>query len=186
MTSLYRKAEKFVVDSFTKSGGSEGIKHFKRTVYWVKKLKPKADEALLISAIAHDIERAFRDSGYEKIKKTGFKGEEHLNYHQKKAAQIISDFLKKSDAPKKFIRRVKMLISKHEVGGNSDQNILKDADSISFFENQVGMFITKKVSEVGKEKVEEKFSWMYERITSSKAKKIARPYFEKAIKALNV
>ncbi len=46
-----------------------------------------------------------------------------------------------------------MLVSKHEVGGNEDQNLLKDADSISFFENQVGHFLSKQTAETGKEKL---------------------------------
>jgi len=78
-----------------------------------------------------------------------------------------------------------MLISKHEEGGNDDQNLLKDADSISFFENNVPLFLTKHVSEVGKEKVKEKFDWMFNRITSEKAKQIARQWYEEAIKKLD-
>lgn len=77
-----------------------------------------------------------------------------------------------------------MLVSKHEVGGNDDQNLLKDADSISFFENNVDHFVNKKVGETSKEKVKDKFEWMFNRISSEKAKQIARPWYEEAIKKL--
>ena len=78
-----------------------------------------------------------------------------------------------------------MLVSKHEEGGNDDQNLLKDADSVSFFETNISLFLTKHVQDVGKEKVREKFDWMYKRITSEKAKQIARPWYEEAIKNLD-
>jgi hypothetical protein len=78
-----------------------------------------------------------------------------------------------------------MLVSKHEVGGNQDQNLLKDADSISFLENNVDNFVSKKVSETGKDKVRDKFDWMYNRITSETARQIARPWYEAAIKKLD-
>ena len=84
-----------------------------------------------------------------------------------------------------IIERVKMLVSRHEEGGNDDQNLLKDADSVSFFETNISLFLTKHVQDVGKEKVREKFDWMYNRITSEKAKQIARPWYKEAIKNLN-
>ena len=60
MLNLYKKVEKFVIDSFTKAGRTKDIIHLERTVYWIKKIKPGADKALLSAGIAHDIERAFR------------------------------------------------------------------------------------------------------------------------------
>lgn len=61
MNKYYKKAEQFVKESFVKTGKKHEMPHFERTVYWLLKLKPDADEALKIAAIAHDIERAFRE-----------------------------------------------------------------------------------------------------------------------------
>jgi len=77
-----------------------------------------------------------------------------------------------------------MLVSKHEIGGNDDQNLLKDADSISFFENNVKYFVGRKVNETGKEKVRDKFDWMYHRMTSERAKEFARQLYVEAMKKL--
>ncbi|MBW2993145.1 DUF4202 domain-containing protein [Candidatus Woesearchaeota archaeon] len=184
MPNLYKKVEKFVVDSFTKPNKVYQIKHFLRTAYWIKKLKPNADESLQIAAVAHDIERALRREDMHKKKLKGYAGKEFLRPHQERGAEIIGDFLKKQGADKKLINKVKMLISRHEEGGNKEQNLLKDADSISFFENNVSFFLTEKVPEVGKAKVKEKFDWMFSRITSRKAKKIAKPWYEKALRDL--
>lgn len=93
----YPKAEKFVIDSFTKAGRIGGIPHFQRTVYWLQQLKPDADDALLIAAIAHDVERAFRSPEYEKRFKDsdeGFLDKDHARYHQTEGAGIIAEYLK--------------------------------------------------------------------------------------------
>jgi hypothetical protein len=188
MSELYQKVEQFVVKSFKKAGKKPyQIKHFKRTVYWLKQLKPDAGEALLISAIAHDIERAFRQKDLIEKKRTArWSANEFLRPHEERGAEIIAEFLKNEGATPELVERVKMLISKHEEGGNEDQNLLKDADSISFFENNVAHFLDKYVREDGKEKVREKFDWMYTRITSEKAKQIATAWYEKAIKDLEI
>jgi len=187
-SKLYKEVENFVKDSFTKIGLGWQIKHFERTVYWVLELKPDSDEALLISAISHDIERAFRKTvSHKDVKKSkkGFSDINYLNFHQKEGGKIIEKFLKKQNANKKLIQRVKMLISKHEIGGNTDQNLLKDADSLSFFENNTEYFIKKLVLTIGTEKIKGKIDWMFNRISSEKAKKIAFPWYKKAIKQLN-
>ncbi len=180
--------KEFVKESFIKAGNLGDIKHFERTVYWLKELRPNADEALCIAAFAHDTERAFRDkTANERFRASnkGFTDEDHLMHHQNKGAKIIADFLKEQNAPQELIDRVQMLISKHEVGGNDDQNLLKDADSVSYFGNQIEHFLTSKVAEVGKDKVREKFQWMFDRITSVRAKELAKPMYENAIKRLS-
>ncbi|OGP09914.1 MAG: hypothetical protein A2048_10680 [Deltaproteobacteria bacterium GWA2_45_12] len=185
-SDLFNKVKRYVVESFTKAEDLSGLRHFERTVYWVKKLRPRASEALLVAAIAHDIERAFRDKSYTKISKSskGFKDDGHLISHQENGARLVGDFLAAEGASKKLINSVKELIGRHEVGGNKDQNLLKDADSVSFFENNIEYFVTKQVEKTNREKVKEKFDWMFNRITSAKAKKSARPWYENGLKKL--
>jgi len=183
---IYNEAEQFVFDSFNKADKPSQIKHFVQTVHWLKVLSPEADEALLVAAIAHDIERAYRQKDVlEKKTSAGFTSVEFYRPHEERGAEIIAGFLKHQKVDDGFIERVKMLVSRHEEGGNDDQNLLKDADSVSFFETNVPLFLDKKSLEIGKEKVKEKFDWMYNRITSEKAKQIAQPMYEKAISDLN-
>lgn len=186
--TIYNQVENFVKDTFDKAGDDHGFKHLLRTAFWVKKLRPSADEALLVAAVSHDIERGFRNHDqYSPIKNDakGFKSEAHLAHHQGEGARIIGEYLEKIGASREFVDRVKMLVEKHEVGGNDDQNLLKDADSISFFENNVDHFLKSKVLETGKDKVKVKFDWMFERITSDKAKQIAKDWYDKAIRELD-
>ena len=182
---LYKKVKQFVTDSFTKAGKELQIKHLERTAYWVRQLRPDADEALLIAAVSHDIERAYRKGDVlEKERTIGFINPQLLQHHEERSAQIMAEFLRKEGAGRKLVDRVRMLILKHEEGGNEDQNLLKDADSISFFENNVPAFLTKYALEVGKEKVREKFDWMFNRITSERGRQIARKWYEESIEKL--
>jgi hypothetical protein len=184
--TYYSKVVKFVTDAFEKVGKTGSLVHLERTVYWVKHFKSGADEALCIAAFSHDIERAFRNSGEDAAQRSeqGFKDDFYLHVHPDRGAQIMGDFLEREHAPRELIVRVIMLISGHEVGGNDDQNLLKDADSVSFFENNVSRFAKEKVREVGKAKVQEKFTWTFERITSTQAKEIARPWYEQSMKEI--
>lgn len=182
----YPKVEKYVIDIFTQNGDERGIPHLLKTVDFIKLLRPEADEALLIAGVAHDIERGFRGKQIsEKIKKQGFKGEDHLKFHQEEGARLASKYLESIGADDELVERVAMLISKHEVGGNIDQDLLKDADSMSFFETNVEHFVTEKVKEYGIEKVTEKLDWMFERISSDRASEITRPLYERASQQLN-
>jgi len=184
MSELFNKVQKFIKEYFKEHGFERQIKHLERTVYWVKKLKPNADEAFLIAALSHDIQTASRWKELQKeISKTRFIDKERLEEHQREGARIIGKFLEKQGASSELINRVKLLVSKHEEGGTRDQNLLKDADSISFFENNIQTFL-ERVKDVGKEKIREKFDWMYNRITSEEVRDIVRPWYQKAINDL--
>lgn len=182
----YSNVKRFIFNSFNKVKESYQIKHSIRTAYWVKKLKFDADEALLIAAIAHDIERAFRQKDVSERKYSkGFRDLQFLHLHEERGAEIIGNFLKIRGAPARLIERVKILVEKHDEGGSDDQNLLRDADSISFFENNISFFLEKELLKMDKKKIRQKFNWMFNRIGSGKARQIAQPFYEKAIDALD-
>ena len=184
MAELFDKVKQFVKKSFRGKEPGGQIVHFERTVYWVQKLNPSADKALLIAAFAHDIERAYRSREIMKnLREVKFTDKKRMREHQEKGAQIIGRFLEQENAPRELIKRVKDLISKHEEGGDEGQNILKDADSISFLENNIKIFL-QMAEKIGKKKIRQKFDWMYNRITSEQAKQIANKWYKKAIEEL--
>lgn len=185
--NFYKTAEQFVTESFKKAGNETNLKHLIRTVYWLLQLNPNADEAMQVAALSHDIERAFRGTGdkqNERLKQKGFISEEHLEEHQNRGAEIMADFLTKEGASSDFIAKVKHLISQHEVGGDDEQNLIKDADSLSFFENNVKHFVEVQTRKTSNETVKDKFDWMYNRITLDRAKQIVRPWYDEGIKLL--
>lgn len=179
-TDIYKKVERFVVGVFAKAGKPADAFHAQRTAYWAKKLKPKASKELLIAALAHDIERAF----YGDWKK-GSSDPDDLRKHQDLSAREIEKFLQKEKAEKSFIEKVKVLVAHHEEGGDEEQNALCDADCLAYFEEKAGR-LAETFAQRGKTKdeVEKILSYVFNRITSRPAQKIARPFYEKAIKVL--
>jgi hypothetical protein len=173
---LLEETKKFVDSKFR----PDQLPHFDRTLYWVKKLKPDADEALQIAAYSHDILRGF-GIAYFQLKHLGIQG--FYEHHQKEGAKIMIKFLKTKTDDKKLIKRVGYLVGNHEFGGDDAANLLKDADSISFFEKNAERFISK-IDDYGYDFMKDKFNFMFNRITSEKAKKIARPMYEDAMSKL--
>ncbi len=185
--NYFNKVKNYVIKIHTEIGREKSLPHFERTVYWLKELNPDADEALLISAFGHDIERAFSKSGNMNDvinSKDGYMNKDLLERHQNKGGEIIAKFLRTLNAPEDMIERVQHLISKHEVGGDDDQNLLKDADSLSYFETNADNFLEKHIPLTGKEKVRDKFQWMFDRITSAKAKSIIEPKYKEVMEKL--
>lgn len=186
MNKYINLVKNYIDNGCEENGSNRDLKHYERTLHWLLQLKPDAGEALQIAAYSHDAERVFRTAEYTGISNStkGFRDEGHLEHHQTTGARLISDFLLKHNADKNLCEEVYALISKHEVGGNENQNLVKDADSLSFFENNVEFFLTKQVEKMGKDKVRDKFDWMFQRITSDEAKGIARGWYESALQRL--
>jgi len=180
---LFSKTVEYVDQSFK---GKQKL-HFERTVFWIQKFIPEATEAHEIAAYGHDIERAFRDE--TKAIPENYLEETFLKNHQEKGAEIMSVFLNAEKASESLIKTVAHLISRHEVGGDAQQNALMDADSISFFETNAEMFVNKKTPVEGYKNVKEKLDWMFNRISSEDHKELARGNYEKwseALEAYNV
>ncbi len=92
------------------------------------------------------------------------------------------DFLTDNGYDAAKAARVRELISKHEVGGDEEQDLLRDAYSISWLEVSAPKHIGKKL--FPKEEMEKKVASMFGRITSSAAKELARPFYEEAVRLL--
>jgi hypothetical protein len=181
---MLSKVKSFVKESFLKSDPKSSMKHFERTVYWLKKLNPESDESLLIAAYAHDIDRAFRKTSEGFFNRKEMNDSKFLKRHQKGGARIMKKFLKENGFPKLEISGICNIISRHEVGGDKESDLIKDADSISYLEVNAKKHIKRLIPIYGKPKVENKVKWMFNRISSKEAKNLAKPFYDKAIKML--
>jgi hypothetical protein len=141
--------------------------HSENVLKWIIKLKSDADEALQIAAIAHDIDRA---DGHKKVKRNNF-----LDYnkfkleHAKNSANILKGILIKCDVKQSIIDESCRLVEQHEVGGDLRSDLLKDADSISFFEINMPFYFRRE----GYEETLKRCIWGYNRL-SPKMKKICQ------------
>ena len=178
---MLEQVKQFIRHSFSQGIYDKSTMHFERTVYWVKQIKPDAEEAMLIAAYAHDVARAFCEKDTEEIfKDKEFNDQTLLTEHQVTGARIVAGFLRKECYDEESINRVYRMIRHHEEGGDEDSNVIMDADSISYLEINAIKHIAL-VNSLGKDKIKGKIDWMYKRISSHKAKILAEPFYKKAI-----
>ncbi|KAF5435409.1 protein of unknown function (DUF4202) [Candidatus Methanophagaceae archaeon] len=105
--------------------------HSKNTLEWLLKLKPDADDALKIAALGHDIERAIAE---RKVRREDYQDyDEFKEAHASNSAKILAEIMKECNISKKIVDDVVFLVCHHETGGTRRVDILRDADSISFF-----------------------------------------------------
>jgi len=160
---MLKDIESEIENIISKSQVPEDPIHSKNTRDWVLKLKPEADIALQIAALGHDIERSVKE---RKIKRENFTDyDEFKRAHSQNSAIILQEILRKYELNQNFIDKVVHLVLLHEFGGGLEANILKYADSISFFDVNLPYYFQrhseretvfrmkwgyKKLSEVGK------------------------------------
>ncbi len=126
-----KKIEDVIIKQIAKSEIPEDFVHSKDTVKWLLKIKPDADVALKIAALGHDIERSL---GHKKVKREDYNSyDEFKKAHSLNSARIIASIMKKFHTNQELIYDVYNLIANHETGGDKRSDILKHADSISFF-----------------------------------------------------
>lgn len=152
----FNKIKEEVLNILSKSPLDFDPIHAELVLKWVLKLKPDADEALKISAFSHDIDRAITGitekdlQDYSKI--DHFKKE-----HSMRSASIICEILEKHKYPNDIINKVRHLVENHEFGGDLESDILKDADSIAYFDYNIPSYLKRN----GKERIKSKIKFMY-------------------------
>lgn len=148
----------------SKSRKPDYITHAESTLSWLLKLEPESTQEMQISAFAHDIERCW----FEKMIEV--ENESYINFkirHSQRGADIISGMMICLDFTLASVKKVHYLISNHEIGGDREADLIRDADSLSFFEDNLPEYYKK----AGKEETQRKITFMYNR-NSDKAKKL--------------
>lgn len=150
-----------------KSSVPEDSFHSENVLEWIIKLKSDADEALQIAALAHDIDRA---DEHKKTKRNNFSDyNKFKSVHAENSANILKGILIKCNVKQSIIDESCRLVRYHEVGGDPHSDLLKDADSISFFEINMPFYFQRE----GKEETLKRCIWGYNRL-SLKMKKFCQ------------
>jgi hypothetical protein len=153
------------INNIIQSGSvEEDIVHSENTLEWILKLDPQATVELQIAGLAHDIDRAIAPSVNQNPDESY---DEYKNRHSLRSAEIMKKIMDEEKVPESFSKRVVNLITYHEVGGDSETDTLRDADSISYFDKCIEIYFQKR----GLEPTKDKMRFMYSR-SSSRAKKI--------------
>lgn len=132
--------------------------HSVNTLEWVLKLKPDADEALQIAALGHDIERSFED---KRIHSEDFDDySEYKQAHALNSAQILSQMLEEYGVDEGMVDDVARLVAHHEMGGDEREELLKNADSLSFFHVCLPFYFDRKGPDITRKRA----VWCYKRL----------------------
>ncbi len=153
--------------------------HSINTLEWLLKLMPDAGESLKIAALGHDIERAIEK---RKVRRQDYKDYDAFkDAHALNSANVLIEIMQACDIDKKMIEDVFFLVRHHETGGTDRVDILKDADSISYFEVNLPLYFVRNTLKETKRRC----LWGYKRL-SDQGKKIVTElnYQNKKIKSL--
>jgi hypothetical protein len=100
-------------------------------------------------------------------------------------AHIARDPLDSAFDDEAFVRRVRALVLRHEVGGGAEADVLQAADSLSFLETLSWLTAEWVTSGVyGRERAIEKLRWSVERIRLPDALAAALPLYDRAVSEL--
>ena len=166
MTDKFNKLHQRISEIVSESPLEGELKHSESVWKLVQKIDGHSSEELQIAALCHDIERGVtprvlqhNDENYEDYKQR----------HAKRSSDITAQLLNDFGYSKESVSKVKNMIENHEVGGNEETNVLRDADSVSFFIDNIDIYIKRNTLE----KSEYKIKLMYER-ASERAKKMIK------------
>ena len=132
------RVKKSIESIIARSSVAEDPDHSKNTLQWLLKLKPDADEALQIAALGHDIERAVQQ---RKVRREDFEDYDQFKaVHARNSAEILKEIMLECGVDEMLIEQVYDLAGRHEVGGDERSDLLRDADSISYFEINLPLY----------------------------------------------
>lgn len=173
-SSLIETARQWVIDSYPYNSS-----HLLRSLEWLDRIAPGSREAVRLATLTHDMERAF--PGPDSPVNTGANDEEYYRAHSERSAHIVGGWLREQQADPMLIADVEALIRVHEVGGWAEADLVQAADSLSFLDTNVDLFLG--FARSGKftiEDVRRKFDFSYERIRVPHARPLALPLLQAA------
>ncbi len=143
-----------------KSSVPEDPVHSRNTLEWLLKFKPDADIALRIAALGHDTERALE---HRKVKRRDYADYDSFKEaHAEKSAKVLAGIMKECNIHSELIDDVVFLVRHHETGGDPRADLLRDADSVSFFQVNLPFFYARN----GVEETRMRCRWGLKRLSS--------------------
>lgn len=135
--------------------------HCERVYRWILTLKPGASDALQIAGLVHDIDRAYED---KRVKQSDYDDYNiYKREHAARSAEIVEGLLEKAGTDPGLIERVRYLVQEHEAvpTGDPELEILKAADSLTFFDFDLDRY--RETS--GAEATKRKMAFMYNKLS---------------------
>ena len=160
-TQIEQSIETEILEILRRSALPEDYEHALNVLEWVNRLKPNPDSPLCIASLGHDIERALPERKVQRINFLSY--DDFKRAHAENSAKIINEMLSRYPIAQDVIEKVHYLIANHEFGkeGDFDLTILKDADSLSFFEINLPHYLHRE----GEKETYFRMQWGYDRMS---------------------
>ena len=158
MDSIER-AKELILKVVAGSEVPEDLPHAKDTLSWVLRLEPCAAPALQLAALGHDIDRAVTE---RKVSRADYQDYDAFKAaHARNGAAILLEILESCEVAPAIREEAGRLVTLHEVGGNPQADLLKDADSISYFKVNLPFYFQRE----GWEEAKRRSVWGYRRLS---------------------
>jgi hypothetical protein len=178
-SALVSAARQWVLDNYPYNS-----RHLLRSLERLDELAPGSSEPVRLATLTHDMERAF--PGDDSPKMTTLHDPEYERLHAERSARIVGEWLTTQAAPETLVKEVERLIVAHETGGWPEADLVQAADSLSFLDTNIDLFLGfARSGRFSVSAVRSKFHYTYERINVPAARKIARPLVENALENLD-
>ena len=131
---LVEAAKRWVIDEYTYNNY-----HLVRSLEWLDRLAPGSGEAVRLATLTHDMERAF--PGPDQPVMTALDDPAYMVLHSERSARIVGAWLREHNADETLVGDVERLIRFHEFGGWPEANLVQAADSLSFLDVNIDLFL---------------------------------------------
>ena len=153
----------------------EDPSHAENTLEWLLTLSPKADPALQIAALAHDIDRAVEN---QKVRRNDYDDYDAFKAaHARNGARILREIMKKCRVDGSITEEACRLVTLHEVGGDHRSDLIKNADSISYFKVNMPLYYQRE----GWEETRRRCIWGYRRLSAPMKRVVEDITYEDAL-----
>jgi hypothetical protein len=158
--------------------------HLLKALEWLDRVAPDSAESVRLATLTHDMERAFPGPDQPVIKTLS--DPEYERLHSLRSARIVGAWLREQHASETLVEQVEALIVAHEFGGWHEADLVQAADSLSFLDTNIDLFLG--FVRTGKHpahEVRKKFNSMFGRIRVPRLKQLAQPLLDRALEQLD-
>lgn len=173
-STLVEAARRWVIETYPYNRD-----HLVCALDWLDRIAPGMREAVRLAALTHDMERAF--PGPDSPQLTSLNDPVYNKLHSERSARIVGTWLRGNGASDALVQNVETLILAHETGGWLEADLVQAADSLSFFDTNIDLFLDfVRSGRFSAADVRWKFEHSYQRIQVPHARALALPRFEAA------
>lgn len=178
-TSLIPAAVRWVRETYTHNS-----LHMTNSLEWLDRIAPGSAEAVRLATVTHDMERAF--PGPDQPVWNGDEDHGYYVAHSNRSARIVGEWLRAQAVPEERIGEVEALIRVHEFGGWPEADHVQAADSLSFLDVNIDLFLDyARSGRYRTDQIRAKFIYSHTRIRIPRLQEISGPMLERALARLD-